>query len=55
MTKDDLRGGLDSLEHRLTGQMERLARRVVMWTSTNGPGRRQPAVCRWQIRLNAAR
>jgi hypothetical protein len=41
VTKDDLRLGLDSLEQRLTAQveglraqMESLARRIIMWTSS---------------------
>jgi hypothetical protein len=34
VTKDDLRSSIDSLRHELHADMERLARRVIMWTST---------------------
>jgi hypothetical protein len=33
-TKDDLVGGLEGLEHKLRAEMESLARRVIMWTSS---------------------
>jgi hypothetical protein len=34
VTKDDLRLGLESLEHRLTAKIENMARRLIMWTSS---------------------
>jgi hypothetical protein len=34
VTKDDLRSTIDGLRHELHADMERLARRVVMWTSS---------------------
>jgi hypothetical protein len=34
VTKDDLRGAIDSLRHELHADMERLSRRVIMWTSS---------------------
>ena len=34
VTKNDLRVAIESLRHELHADMERLARRVVMWTST---------------------
>jgi hypothetical protein len=33
-TRDDLRLAMDALRHELHADMERLARRVIMWTST---------------------
>jgi hypothetical protein len=33
VTKDDLDGGLDSLGNQLRAEMERMARRLIMWTS----------------------
>lgn len=32
--KDDLDGGLESLGNKLRAEMERLARRLIMWTSS---------------------
>jgi hypothetical protein len=34
VTKDDLNGGLGSLKGELRAEMERLARRLIMWTSS---------------------
>jgi hypothetical protein len=34
VTKDDLRDAIDSLRHELQADMERLSRRVIMWTSS---------------------
>jgi hypothetical protein len=34
VTKADLDGGLDSLGNQLRAEMERLARRLIMWTSS---------------------
>jgi hypothetical protein len=33
-TRDDLHGAMDALRHELHADMERLNRRVVMWTSS---------------------
>jgi hypothetical protein len=33
-TKEDLRVGLESVKYELRADMERLARRVIMWTSS---------------------
>jgi hypothetical protein len=34
LTKSELKAQIENLEHRLTAHMERLGRRLVMWTST---------------------
>ncbi|MGH2765808.1 MAG: hypothetical protein ACRDKA_07840 [Actinomycetota bacterium] len=34
LTKDDLHGAINGLRHELRADMDRLARRVIMWSSS---------------------